>query len=199
MTEDAGKGDDSVKDRLQQIDRRIRRDQLREKIRELGGLVGGPESDDVSEVELSFLEQVVAWETGPRSTHRAWLERRGKIFYPPAELDESQVGKELWRLIHALAEARIFLYHTNHLNDAELYRELWEEVLPADCPDGVRTPDDACHWDFASPGSNGEEIWLRYYASRAERREWSRDFPEAKLPKRERPRFHRDHRLPIRD
>jgi hypothetical protein len=191
--------DDSLKSRLSQIDRRIQRDQLREKIRELGGMAGGMDNGEVSEAELSFLERVVAWETGPRSSHRAWLARHGRSFVPPVELDGADLKTELWRLIRALAEARVFLYHTNHLTDAELYARLWTEVLQVECPDVARSRDDACHCDFADAGGAGEEIWLRFYANPAERAEWKREFPEITLPERRRPLFRRDHRLPRRD
>lgn len=199
MTDDSDNLDELLEARLAQVDRRIRRDRLREQIRELGGIVGGPEGGEVSDVELTFLERVVAWETGPRSSHRAWLARKGLTFVPPAELDGPGLTKELWRLIRGLARARVFLYHTNHLSDSELYARLWNEVLPAECPDFVRTIDDACHWDFADAGSGDDETWLRYYASPADRREWDRQFPGTPLPARRRPPYHRDRLLPKRD
>lgn len=70
--------DDSVGERLAKADRAIRRAKLEEEIRELGGLIGRPagESDDASGMERTFLERVIAWETGPFSTHGAWLARR---------------------------------------------------------------------------------------------------------------------------
>jgi hypothetical protein len=199
MKENENIPDGSTSELLRRIDRLTRRDRLREKIRELGGLVGGAEGEEVSDAELSFLEHVLAWENGPRSSHRTWLARSGQTFMPPAELDGEALKRELWRLIHALAGARVFFYHTNHLSDSELYGRLWTEVLPTECPDGVRTKDDACHWDFADAGSGEEEVWLRYYASRSERHEWGLSFPDTQIPERQRPPYRRDHRLPIRD
>jgi hypothetical protein len=196
MKDKADSPDDPLVERLAQVDRRIRRDRLREQIRELGGIVGGAEGADVSDVELSFLERVVAWETGPRSSHRAWLTRRGLSFMPPAELEGTGRTKELWRLIRSLAQARVFLVHTNHLSDAELYDRLWHDVLPAECPDCVRTNRDACHWDFADAGAGETELWLKHYASPADRREWSRQFPDTPLPLRQRPPYNRDRTLP---
>lgn len=119
--------------------------------------------------------------------------------FPPAELFGRALKRELWRLIEALAVARVFLYHTNHLSDAELYARLWSEVLAGECPDFTRTPDDACHWDFADAGSGEEELWLRYHASPQERRDWKEWFPDAPVLPRERPPYRRDHRLPLRD
>lgn len=196
MKTDPDNRDEPLKRRLSQIDRRIRRDHLRERIRELGGIVGGPEGDEVSEVELHFLERIVEWETGPRMSHRAWLARKGLSFMPPAELEGSGLTKELWRLIRALAGARVFLYHTNHLSDAELYDRLWKEVLSDQWPDSVRTGNDAWICDFAEAGEDGGETWLRFYASPADRRAWCRQFPETVLPERSRPPFHRDRLLP---
>lgn len=192
----ANDDNDSVEERLAAADRLIRRDRLRQEIRDLGGLVGGANDERVSEHELAFLEQVRAWETGPRSTHRAWLARYGHTFAPPAELAGPRWKIELWRLIRALAEARVFLCHTDHLSDAELYARLWSEVLPEECPDAARGPDDAGVWDFADAGSGAEDIWLRFYASPQEREDWRREFPTASMPEREQPLYRRDHGLP---
>ncbi len=191
---------ESIEEKLARADREIRRARLEEKIRELGGVLPVHGEDDAaSDLELGFLERVIAWETGPRSTHGAWLARRGLHFMPPAELAGRALKRELWRLIEALAVARVFLYHTNNLSDEELYARLWSEVLVGECPDFARTIDDACHWDFADAGSGEEELWLRYHATPRERRDWKRWFPDVVLPPRERAPYRRDHRLPVRD
>lgn len=202
MSGDPAESGDSLDERLAQADRQIRREQLRREIEELGGTVGGALGEEVSDMELDFLERVLAWERGPRSTHRGWLARQGVTFIPPAELDGRRLKSELWRLIRALADARVFLYHTNHLSDAELYARLWRETLAGECPDFARTRDDAFHWDFADCGSgdpDDERLWLTYHASEGERREHLRDFPDIVLPARRRAPFRRDHRLPVRD
>lgn len=192
--------EESLDERLARADREIRRTQLEAKIRELGG-VSPPRAEDepASDLEIGFFERAIAWETGPHSMHRDWLARRGLHFMPPAELSGRALKRELWRLIEALAVARVFLYHTNHLSDAELYAQLWSEVLAGECPDFARTADDACHWDFADAGSGEEELWLRYHATPEERRDWKESFPDVVLPPRERPPYRRDHRLPVRD
>jgi hypothetical protein len=178
--------------------RRLRRDWLVEKIQELGGSVGVSPAEDPSDMELDFLERTLAWETAPRSSNRAWLKRRGAEFFPPFACDDARLAAELPRLIRALATARVFLHHTDHLSDRELYERLSSEVLTAECPDGTRTEQDGYHWDFAE-GDAGAEIWLQYYASPAERREWQRDFPEDALPPRKRAPFDRDRHLPQRE
>lgn len=115
---------------------------------------------------------------------------------PPAELVGTGLTRELWRLVRSLALARVFLRHTNHMGDAELYDRLWHEVLPAECPDGLRTAGNVCHWDFADAAAGEEELWLKYYASPADRCAWSRQFPDTVLPVRQRPPYYRDRTLP---
>lgn len=191
--------DDSIEERIARADRAIRREHLAQRIRELGGHVPDGNRDQVTELEISFLARVLAWETGPFATHGEWLARQGLVFAAPEELRGQRLASELWRLIEALAVARVFLYHTDHLTDAELYRRLWEDVLEATAPDFARTADDACHWDFADPGSGDERLWLAYYASPSERQSWVREFPDVILPPRRQPPPRRDHRLPARD
>ena len=191
--------DDSLNQRLANADRAILRAQLERRIHELGGIMSEPAQNEVSELELDFLNRVIAWETSPRSTHRQWLARQRLVFPPPEALQPSALEPELWRLIEALAVARVFLYHTNHLSDGELYAKLWHEVLDADAPDFARTVDDGCHWDFADAGGSGEQVWLTYHASEEERRDWKDSFPDVVLPPRQRALYSRDDRLPVRD
>lgn len=197
--------DDALNNRFVKADRAIRRSRLDAKIRELSGIIGGPatESGDTSDLDVGFLERVIAWEEGPFSTHRAWLARQGFMFSSPESVEPSRLKHELWRSIESLAEvARVFLYHTNHLSDAELYAKIWSEVLENEGPDFARTQDDACHHDFAdySTGSaEDERTWLTFYASEDERREHLQNFPETQLPPRKCTPFRRNHRLPVRD
>jgi hypothetical protein len=195
MTDDNGR----IDEQLGPEGRANRREQLVSRIRKLGGYVPEPNGDISPEFELSFLAHVLAWETGTFSTHGEWLARHGFVFEPPEDLRGRRLKAELWRLIEALAVARVFLYHTNHLSDAELYTRLWNDVLDADAPDFGRTCDDGCHWDFADAGSGEEQIWLTYYASEAERHAWVREFRDVVLPACKRPPYCRDHRLPLRE
>jgi hypothetical protein len=190
---------DSLNRRLANADRAILRAQLGRKIHELGGILPEPAGDEVSDLELDFLKRVIAWETSPTSTHRTWLARQRLVFPAPEGLHGSALEHELWRLIEALAVARVFLYHTNHLSDAELYAKLWHEVLEADAPDFARTPDDGCHWDFADAAGSGEHVWLTYHASEEERQDWKDSFPDVVLPPRQHALYSRDDRLPVRD
>jgi hypothetical protein len=191
--------DDFLDQRLSNADRAVLRTQLEQQIRELGGIVSAPVHNEASNLELEFLNRVIAWETSPVSTHRDWLARHRLVFPPPKDLTDLTWERELWRLIEALAVARVFLYRTNHLSDEELYAKLWHEVLNGDAPDFARTGGDGCHWDFADVGGSGEQMWLIYYASEEERQDWKNAFPDVLLPPRQRASYCRDHRLPVRD
>lgn len=188
---------DSLHERLARADRLIQRDQMVKRIRELGGYVPDLDSNDASELELTFLARVLGWETGPSATHGEWLARHGLVFLPPEALTGERLQAELWRLIEALALARVFLEHTDHLDDAELYARIWNDVLRGEAPDFARTADDACHWDFADPSGENEQLWLTYYASESERRIWVEEFRDVILPPRKRLPQRRDHRLPV--
>ena len=143
-----------------------------------------------------YLAQVAAWETAPTITHREWLQRRGWRFQAPEKLHGRELTEELWRLIRALAAGRVFFEHTDHLNDAALYEQLWHEVLEAGEPDIPRTAADTWHWDLAEAPGEHEDEWLIYYADDVEREEWLEMFPELTLPEHRDPPYDRDRLLP---
>jgi hypothetical protein len=178
-------------------DRAARRARLVQQIEALGGFVPMPGPGEVTDLELDFLQRILAAETGPFVSNREWLERQGIVFVPPGELPVGAVGPELWRLLEALAQARVFIGYTDHLSDEELYARLWEEVLPDELPDLPRTDAEGYHWDFSDSGD--PNAWLAYYASDEERERWRTEFPELEIPPRCRPPYARDHRLPQRD
>jgi hypothetical protein len=192
-----GNADDASDGYQSPAERQIRHAELRRQIEALGGEFGSIPGREVSPLEIQFMERVLMWETGASSSHRDWLARKGRRFPPPDQLTGDQLKVELCRLIRALAEARVFLEHTDHLSDAELYRRLWTDVLSAECPDGARTERDTCHWDFADPGENGGDTWLRYYADEGDRETWAMDADDDDaLPPRETPPYDRDRHLP---
>ena len=179
------------------IDPETRRRQLETKVRELGGMIGPrPGAEVPTAVMNAYLEHVLAVETAPHVTHREWLRRRGWRFHAPEKLRGQELMEELWRLIWALAKARVFFEHSDHLSDAGLYERLWHDVLDADEPDLPRTEAEAWHWDLAEAAGDHEREWLMYYADEDEREEWQEMFPELTLPEHRRLPYQRDHLLP---
>ena len=154
---------------------------------------------DVSdELHDAFMAQVMAFESAPTTTLSRLLIEDGIELPPPDSFTESSVRDKLWEVIRGMAKRRHFLSCTDHLNDLELYRELWEEVLDEPSEDLSDSPfQGAWHIDLAGCGSEeSTEIWLRHYADGVARDLWARDFPDDPIPDHVDPPYDRDRHLP---
>lgn len=126
------------------------------------------------------------------------MQRTGFTPVPPDELTDEATAPLLWDFLHELATRSFFVSSTDHLSDAELYRELWRKAIREDAlMPGRRTGTGYWMHDFL--GSYGEEelqIQLAVYATDEERARHAREYPGSQLPER-RPRTAiRDWRLP---
>jgi hypothetical protein len=154
-------------------------------------------SDDFDDLSDELRKSIETWEEAEPQSLFALLPQSGVSLPPPAELDDAQLTKKLWEVIHALALLGTFLHNTDHLSDRELYTELWTDGLrePA-----VLMPDNpayAYHFDMVGSGSEEHmRLYMKYYASEEDRRNWLRDWPEDVLPDHEDPPHDRDRRLP---
>lgn len=102
-----------------------------------------------------------------------FLERCGFAVAAPSELDDDGLGEALWRLIWVLGLLRLFLQHTDHLSDRELYTFLYEEGLQD--PTAFMPGEDDPPFYFIDPLAGGEKedahLLLTYYADRLEAEE----------------------------
>lgn len=191
--------DDSEED-LPDIDRQIRINELKERARELAGgdmVEGGTGEPLDPAVEEEFWKQVIAFEEGEWSAPFDKLEKAGVDLPDPDDLDETQLSEKLAELIGAMASLRMFLLHTDHLSDRELYEMLWHETLREEGPDMPQSEDAAWMFDLVSSGSEEDNhAYLKYYAPEDYRQEWARDFPEDQIPPHEDLPFDRDRNLP---
>ena len=107
----------------------------------------------------------------------------------PEELRTSEeIQAKLWEVINALAIRRVFIRHTNHLTDRELYAALWTVHLNEATRDLTNCPGSACHIDLLeSREDEGQELYLRFYADSQEREFWLRDLAVSDLPERREP------------
>jgi len=141
-------------------------------------------------VENEYLASMLAWEMAPVVPIYQWFEPE---LHPPAIelLDDDQLRAVLRETVDKLFEKQIVLDHTDHLSDRELYCVILRDILPSSEKKIDRTKR-YLRWDCSDWGDESL-IWLRYYATDAERREWARHTGRL-LPKREAPPFPR--RLP---
>ena len=116
----------------------------------------------------------------------------------PESLDEEEVVSKLWEVIGRLAGKGVFLFHTDHLSDRELYERLWSEVLREETPKDAEESTGG-HWLIDMVGAGGlEELrdWLRYYATDAEREAWTDELLDDELPEKQPLPYDRDRHLP---
>lgn len=113
---------------------------------------------------------------------------------PPETLDDAALHRILWQWIRALAGMKVFLVHTDHLSDRELYCRLRNDWLFRSGPG---------HGSFTTyfdpVGSFSEEdvvLLYRYYSDRERLTHWQELFPGRGAPKQEKPPYHRDAYLP---
>lgn len=130
--------------------------------------------------ENEFLASMLAWERAPILPIADWFEPKLTLPHPDEfarDADgESQLSDILWDTIYKLFEKRIALDFTDHLTDRQLYCVIYRDILPSQ-EKKIDTADSTLHWDCVDAGSNPED-WLKYYASEADRQQWSEETGE---------------------
>jgi len=195
--------DEVLSTKLAQADRRIHIENLKREAARLNNgnmSCGGSEKEEHLPILEKFWERVVAYEKAPLRSFFAQLQEAGVALPPPDSLDDAQLKGKLWQVIHKLAELCIFLSHTDHLSDRELYVKLWDDTLREEetvLPDEMAMD---CFIDVLGDCCDeGRDLALRYYDNEWEREEWAAEYPEMTLPPSEKPPFSRDKDLPQRD
>ena len=113
---------------------------------------------------------------------------------PPEKLTNRRLTAKLWEVIHALLDQSIVLGNTDHLSDRELYKLLWKETLHKQFAISRHY---TLEVDMTKTGvDDGMPIYLKYYASEAQRRMYSQFYPRFKMPKHVEPPRRRDHLIP---
>ncbi len=188
---------------LEKAERRIRIERLRREADEICGgqmVAWSNDEDEESPLVEEFWQRVVDFERAPRGTRFAQLLEEGVVLPPPDSLSDAMLHEKLWEVINKLAELRVFLYHTDHLGDRELYALLWGDLLREETTIMPPDPDSACHLNVTSSGSEEDiELGLRYYYDEEERAHWRASFPEDTIPDHEDPPYDRDRLLPKRE
>jgi len=174
-------------------------EQLRRRLRQAAGghLIEGASADCPPDLREQFLQRVLEFEQLPRIPLRSILIERAAELHDPAGLTDAEITTHLWGLIRALADARVFLECTDHLNDRDLYLFLWNEVLPAEDLYFPHDPNFACYFDPIGSGSEADtHLYLKHYADAFWRQSWADEFPDDPIPEHEPPPYSRDRHLP---
>ena len=154
-------------------------------------------TDDPEDLHDQFLKYVAAYEEREPSALFDLLPQSGISLPAPEELNDEEISRKLWDVIHGLSQFGTFLHNTNHLSDRELYIYLWSDALREPAVLMPEDPSYAYHIDLVGSGSEEDiQLYLKYYASNKDRREWLKDWPTDPLPDREKPPYDRDRRLP---
>ncbi len=168
------------------IDREIHIEKMKRELDDLAGgsMISGSFGEASPALAEIFLERVCAFENAEYDTNFNRLVERGVEMVPPAELDDTNLAAKLREVLCGLAAIRCFLHDTDHLSDRELYTWLWTDGLREETPDLSRL---GGAWRTSPIGSCTDQdiaTFLKYYASKKERRRWKKDFPNDVLPPR---------------
>ncbi|MFO0826957.1 MAG: hypothetical protein U0572_02320 [Phycisphaerales bacterium] len=111
--------------------------------------------------DRAFWSMVYDFEMAPVTTNRKQLGEIGVEVPASASLADDEVSLKLRELIDALARLHVYLLHTNHLSDRQLYERLEREILDEEVRD---LPADGVAREFIDlciPET--EEEWELYY------------------------------------
>lgn len=120
--------------------------------------------------ENEFLASLLAWERAPVEPISRWFDPE-LVLPHPAQLSEEGLRDALRQAIDRLYQRRIVLQWTDHLSDRQLYLILYRDLLPTE-QKNLDLRDQYQVWRFLDIEED-TELWLRYYATDEERRDWS--------------------------
>jgi hypothetical protein len=138
-------------------------------------------------VENEFLASMLAWEMAPVLPIYRWFEPELRPPRPSA-LNDADLHDILQDVVQKLYEKRIVLDFADHLTDREFYTLIYRDILPSR-EKKIDSGNNYLHWDCAGAGGD-PEVWLRYYASEADREAWAEMYRQP-LPPRCQPAYRR--------
>lgn len=169
---------------------------LREEIKKLGGSSMSVE-DMPADLEEEFLRHVLEYETAEPISLFSMLENSGLELPLPADLSDGELVRKLKETIDTMANLGVYLLHTDHLSDRQLYEYLFNDGLREEAVLFPENPSYAYMIDLTGNGSEEDnQIYLKYYADEEHRKQWALDWPDDVIPDHEEPPFDRDKHLP---
>jgi hypothetical protein len=144
----------------------------------------------------AFARKMLLFEEGPTTTNFQQLVDKGVALPRPDEIADADVRSKVWEVLNGLAGLRVYLDHTDHLSERELYSKLWNEVLREGVPAIDKIGFDT-HVQLLSSGDEEDmALYLKHFADDKFRGHWIEDFPDYRMPAHEAPPYNRDCLLP---
>jgi len=184
---------------MDELDRVTNVDRMKARLSRMSGgkLVAGEVAALPAELREEFWRRVLAFECGPFTTDFQRLAGAGVELPAPESMGDAELTSKLWEVIGRLARMRVFISRTDHLSNRDLYSLLWHEALREEVPVDLDEDDGASHIDLLGAGRDEDaQLYLKFYADEAERRDWLESFPGYVMPPREVPPYDRDRQLP---
>ena len=125
--------------------------------------------------ENEFLASMLDWERAPILPISKWFEPELVLPHPDG-LSGHQLALVLAATIEKFFEKHVVLDFTDHLTDYQLYCIIYRDILPSPEKKLDRRTS-YLHWDCANIHDD-PLVWLRYYASEAEREVWAAENDE---------------------
>ena len=155
------------------------------------------EAELPEEIRAAFQRDMEAFERAEPMAPLTALEQSGVLMPPSDQLSDDELEEALWQSLRGLAFLGVYLHHTDHLSDRELYAELREDALRRPVVMMPENPNFGYHLDLVEGESEeNEQLYLRYYADEETREHWAEQFPACDMPAAESRPFDRDRLLP---
>jgi hypothetical protein len=166
-----------------EVDHLLRNAQLRDELEPLFDESIGRVNSTVMSTrsENEFLASMLEWERAPILPISQWFEPELTLPHPDG-LNGHQLSLVLTATIEKLFEKHVVLDFTDHLSDYQLYCIIFRDILPSQ-EKLLDRRSTYLHWDCANINDD-PALWLRYYASEAERELWAAENDDEPLPTR---------------
>jgi hypothetical protein len=152
--------------------------------------------DMPADLEEEYLRHILEYEeVDPPSIFDQLTSKTGADLPHPDTLEDAGLTIILMKTAQDLADLGVYLLHTDHRSDREIYFYLYFDGLREEAVLFAEKP----AWIIDMTGSGSDEdnqTYLRYFADEPRRQQWAHDWPNDTIPAHEPAPFDRDRFLP---